>query len=189
MFLIGDCAELLQQVRLNMSNSVENYVPDLNPMQNGWQAKCMSHFPWDDTSPPMSHIGTPTEDFGPPNNPLAQPISLHNTCSSLQMPIISATTTITMAPSVQPIAPPAIAPVQQSMSSPQGSLAMKQFRLSTVSDTPTPSPSSNDEECSAASPMSDKQSLSEFNEDFGICKSKQEILKLIPKDVRVPQSK
>ena len=186
LFIIGDCAELLQQVRLSMSDSVENYVP---PMQNGWQAKCMSHFPWEDTTPPMSHIGTPTEDFGLPNDHLAHPISHHSTCSSLQMPMISTTTT--MAPPVQSIAPPPIAAIQQSMlsTSPQGSLAMKQFNLSTVSDTPTPSPSSNDEECSASSPMSDKQSLSEFNEDLGICKSKQEILKLIPKDVRVPQSK
>ena len=185
----------MQQVRLSMSSSADNYVP---PMDNEWQAKCMSHFPWDDTSPPMSHIGTPTEDFGLPSDPLpAQPISHHSTCSSLKMPMISTITT--MAPPVQSIAPPApIAAVQQSMlstsprgslsTSPQGSLAMKHFNLSTVSDTPTPSPSSNDEECSASSPMSDKQSLSEYNEDLGICKSKQEILKLIPKDVRVPQS-
>lgn len=182
----------MQQVRLSMNNSADNYVP---PGHSEWQAKCMSHFPWDDTSPPMSHIGTPTEDFGLPNDTLALPVSHHSTCSSLQMPTISTITT--MAPPVQPIAPPAVpsAAIQQSMlstspqgSSPQGSLAMKQFNLSTVSDTPTPSPSSNDEECSASSPMSDKQSLSEYNEDLGICKSKQEILKLIPKDVRVPQS-
>ena len=94
-----------------------------------------------------------------------------------------------MAPTVQPIAHPP-ATVQQPLlsTSPQPSLAFQHFKSSTVSDTPTPSPSS-DEDCSAASPMSDKQSLSEFGEDLSLCKSKQEILKLIPKDVRLPQSK
>ena len=155
-------------------------------MHNGWPAaaKSMSHFSWDDTSPPMSHLGTPTEDFCPPNNALMQSISC---CSSL--PIMPPTTT-SVTPPVQPIAPPAAA-IQQPLlsSSPQGSLAFKHFKYSTVSDTPTPSPSSNDEDCSASSPMSDKQSLSEFSEDVSLCKSKQEILKLIPKDVRLPQSK
>lgn len=171
-----------------MANSAESYVPNLPPMHSGWPtAKSMSHFNYDDiTSPPMSHLGTPTEDFCPPNDALVQPVS-HNTCSSLQMPIMSTITSVT--PPVQPVTPPVTFQHSMLSTSPQRSLAIKQFKVSTLSDTPTPSPSSNDEEYSAASPMSDKQSLSEFNEDLGLCKSKQEILKLIPKDVRVPQSK
>ena len=165
-----------------MNNSADNCVPCYPPMQNGWPTL---HFPWDDSTPPMSHTGTPTEDFGLLND-LVQPVSHHNSCSPLQMPLTSTTTSVT--PPVQPIAPLPIAAIKQSALS-QPSLTMKQFNLSTVTDTPAPSPSSNDEECSASSPMSDKQSLSEFSEDLGICKSKQEILKLIPKDVRVPQSK
>ena len=182
MFLIDNCVELLEQVGLN---TTEGYVSSLSPMHNGWPtAKSMSHFPWDDTTPPMSHLGTPTEDFCPSNNPLVQSISC---CSA--SPIIPPTNT-SMAPPVQPIAHPA-ATVQQPLlsTSPQQSLAFQHFKSSTVSDTPTPSPSSNDEDCAAASPMSDKQSLSEFGEDLSLCKSKQEILKLIPKDVRLPQSK
>ena len=174
----------MQQVRLSMSSSADNYVP---PMDNEWQAKCMSHFPWDDTRPPMSHIGTPTEDFGLPNDPLpAQPISHHSTCSSLKMPMhdinyhYNGTTSSTYSTSCSYCCSPTIRMLSTSprgslSTSPQGS---KQFNLSTVSDTSTPLPSSNDEECSASSPMSDKQSLSEYNEGLGICKSKQEILKL-----------
>lgn len=184
----GNCADFLQEVRLNVANNVEGFVPNLPPMHSGWApAKSMSHFTWDNMSPPMSvmsHLGTPTEDFCPSNDGLVLPIS-HHACSSLQMPAMSTTTSLT--PPMQPIAP---APLQQSMiTSSQRSLAINQFKFSTVSDTPTPSPSSNDEDCSATSPLSDKQSLSEFAEEMGLSKSKQEILKLIPKDVRVPQRK
>lgn len=152
----------------------------MNPMQNGWSRT--SHFTWDDTP-----LGTPTEDFCPPLDPSMQPVPQPNTCSSLQLPLMSTSTSAT--PPVQPIALPAT--TQQSLLSglPQSSLAINQFKISTVSDTPTPSPSSNDEDCSASSPMSDKQSLSEYSEDLSLCKSKQEILNMIPKDVRVPQSK
>ena len=165
---------------MNVNHSRDSYTTNLPSMQDGWPVKCTS---WEDSSPPMSHLSTPTEDYCPAIDSSLQPFSQSSTCSSLQM--ISTTTSMT--PPVQPIAPPA-GFMQQSIV-PQPSLAINQFRSSTVSDTPTPSPSSNDEECSASSPMSDKQSLSEYNDDLNLCKSKQEILNLIPKDVRVPQSK
>lgn len=182
MFPVGNYADLLQQVRMND----ESYVSDLIAMQNGWSSKArpVCHFSWEDNSPPMSHLGTPTEDFCPPHNSPVQSFSQHNSCLSLQMPMNSTTTTAVTPPAQ--LAAPANA-IMMSTTSPQQSLAIKQFKFSTVSDTPTPSPSSNDDDYSAISPtLSDKQ---ECSEDFAICKSKQEILKLIPKDVRVPQSK
>jgi len=166
-----------------MSNNSEGYVPDLVTMQNLWPSKSVvSHFTWEDVTPPMSHIGTPTEDYCPPHSSPVQ--------SFLQMPMNSTTNNTATTPPVQTMAPAANAMQQSMMStSPQQSLAIKQFKFSTVSDTPTPSPSSDDDNYSATSPMSDKQGASECSEDFTLCKSKQEVLKLIPKDVRVPQSK
>lgn len=163
----------------------------MTTMQNGWQSKSIPHFTWDDTSPPMSHLGTPTEDFYSPTHdidPSVQlPFSHHTSCiSSHIMPITSVTTAITSP--MQPIAPPPAVPPMMS-TSPQQSIAINQFQFSTISDTPTPSPSSNEDDCSSTSPLSDKQSFVDFNEDLSLCKSKQDILKLIPKDVRVPQSK
>ena len=170
-------------------NNSESYVSDLIAMQNGWpvasKPAAVSHFTWEDSSPPMSHLGTPTEDFCPPQNSPVQSFSQHTTCLPLHMPMNSTTTAVTQP--AQPVAPANAITVSTSS---QQSLAIKQFKGSTVSDTPTPSPSSSDDDYSATSPaLSDKHAPSECSEDFTLCKSKQEILKLIPKDVRVPQSK
>ena len=131
-----------------------------------------------DCSPPLSHMNSPTEH--PPVSELlpAYSVSLNNTNTSLQIPFNFKANIVT-SPHCMALPPPQQCVTKQSHSiTPQQPLAIEQFKFSSMSN--TPKASSSDEE-SNDSPLP--------VEELKNVETKEEVLKLIPKDVRVPQSK
>ena len=135
-----------------------------------------------DCSPPLSHMNSPTER--PPISELlpAFSTSLNNTNTSLQIPFDFKANIVT-SPHYMALSPPkqchGVTRPSHSIT-PQQSLAIEQFKFSSLSNTPIPS--SSDEESNASPlPVEDLELKN--------VETKEEVLKLIPKDVRVPQSK
>jgi len=137
-----------------------------------------------DCSPPLSHMNSPIDHPPVSDSPPAYPTSF--TSTSLQVPFDFKTNTVT-SPLCMAVSPQQCATSPLLSVTPQQSLAMEQFKFSSMSDTPTPS--SSDEDSSASPLPVEKQLTAEFSEEMKNVETKEEVLKLIPKDVRVPQSK
>jgi len=191
-----DVCDLLQQVRTNVTSS--SYASGEMAMQphdwlnigpnwelNNQQGSNLPQWNDYDCSPPLSHMNSPIDH--PPvsefsDSPPPYPTSF-NTSTSLQVPFDFKTNTVT-SPQCMAMPPQQCVTSQFSL---QQSLAIEQFKFSSISDTPT---SSSDEDSSASPlPPAEKQLAAEFSEELRHVETKEEVLKLIPKDVRVPQSK
>jgi len=177
--LTGNLGDLLQQVRTNVSN--DNYTScEVVQPNNGsdWelsnQQACSTLPQWNDydCSPPLSHMNSPI-DHPPVSESLPAYAESFNTNASLQVPFDFKTNTVT-SPQCMAMSPQQCSTSQPSSTTPQQSLAIEQFKYSSMSDTPTPS----SDEDSNASPLP--------VEELKKVKTTEEV---IPKDVRVPQSK
>jgi len=186
LFSTDDLGDLLHQVRTNISSA--KYAPGEMIMQPSWsnigynQQECTLP-QWNEyDSPPLSHMNSPI-DHPPVSESLPAYSGSFNTGTSLQLPFDFKANAVTSPQCM------AVSPQQCVASQPlsQQSIAIEQFKFSSMSYTPTPSSS---DEGSNASPLPvEKQLVAELSDELKHAETKEEVLKLIPKDVRVPQSK
>jgi len=146
---------------------------------NNHQASTLPQWNDYDCSPPLSHMNSPI-DYSPVSDSLpAYCTSFNNSSTSLPTPfdlkanIITSPRCMTMSDSPQQCV------TRQPLSiTSQQYLAIEQFKFSSLPNTPTSSFSDKE---SNASPLR--------VEELKNVETKEEVLKLIPKDVRIPQSK
>ncbi|XP_065882286.1 uncharacterized protein [Dysidea avara] len=187
--------DLLQQVRTNVSGT--SYPPGEMAIQPGWsnmesnwelnnqQACTLPQWSGYDCSPPLSHINSPI-DHPPVSDSLPAYSASFNTNTSLQVPFDFKTNTVTF-PQCTAMSPQQCITSQTLSITPQQLLAIEQLKFSSMSDTPIPSSSDEDSNASPSLPV--EKQFTELSEELKNVESKEEVLKLIPKDVRVPQRK
>ena len=185
--LVNSLAGRLDDLLLQQVRSTTSYAPDEMIIQTNWSNmgtnwEVNNHqactLPQRNGSPPLSHMNSPI-DYPPVSDSLpAYSMSFNNTSTSLQTPFDFKANTV-KSPHCMALSPQQCVRRQPLSITPQQSLAIEQFKFSSLSN--TPAPSSSDEE-SNASPLPVEAELKNV-------KTKEEVLKLIPKDVRVPQSK
>ena len=193
--LTDNLDDLLQQVRTNVSGT--SYPPGEMAIQPGWsnmesnwelnnqQACTLPQWSGYDCSPPLSHINSPI-DHPPVSDSLPAYSASFNTNTSLQVPFDFKTNTVTF-PQCTAMSPQQCITSQTLSITPQQLLAIEQLKFSSMSDTPIPSSSDEDSNASPSLPV--EKQFTELSEELKNVESKEEVLKLIPKDVRVPQSK